>query len=63
MVMVTHHVEEIPAGFTHVLLVREGKVVAQGPLADTLTSANLAATYGLPIELFANDGRWTARRV
>ncbi len=62
MVMVTHHVEEIPAGFTHVLLLREGKVVAQGRLADTLTSANLAKTYGLPLQLFAQDGRWTARR-
>ncbi len=62
MVMVTHHVEEIPAGFTHVLLLREGKAVAQGRLADTLTSANLAETYGLPLQLFAQDGRWTARR-
>jgi iron complex transport system ATP-binding protein len=63
IVMVTHHVEEIPAGFTHVLLLRDGKTVAQGPLVDTLTSANLATTYDLPIQLFAQDGRWTARRV
>ncbi len=61
MVMVTHHVEEIPVGFTHVLLLRDGKVVAQGRLADTLTSANLSATYGMPIQLFAQEGRWTAR--
>jgi iron complex transport system ATP-binding protein len=63
MVMVTHHVEEIPAGFTHVLLLRDGKAVAQGRLADTLTSANLSATYGMPIQLFAQEGRWTARSV
>lgn len=62
MVMVTHHVEEIPAGFTHALLLREGKVVAQGRLADTLTGANLSETYSMHIQLFANDGRWTARR-
>ena len=61
MVMVTHHVEEIPAGFTHVLLLRDGKSVAQGRLADTLTGANLSEAYGLPIQLFANNGRWTAR--
>jgi iron complex transport system ATP-binding protein len=63
MVMVTHHVEEIPAGFTHALLLRDGKVVAQGRLVDTLTSANLSATYGMPIQLFAQEGRWTARSV
>lgn len=63
MVMVTHHAEEIPAGFTHVLLLRDGKAVAQGRLADTLTSANLSATYGMPIQLFAQEGRWTARSV
>lgn len=62
MVMVTHHVEEIPAGFTHALLMKEGRVVAQGQLADTLTSANLSETYGLPIQLFAHEGRWTARQ-
>jgi iron complex transport system ATP-binding protein len=62
IVMVTHHVEEIPVGFTHALLMRDGRVVAQGGLVDTLTSANLSETYGLPIQLFAHDGRWTARQ-
>jgi len=62
MVMVTHHVEEIPSGFTHALLMRDGAVVAQGPLVDTLTSATLSETYGLPIQLHAQDGRWTARQ-
>lgn len=62
MVMVTHHVEEIPMGFTHALLLRDGKVVAQGRLVDTLTSAHLSETYGMPLQLFAQDGRWTARR-
>ncbi len=62
MVMVTHHVEEIPAGFTHALLMRDGRIVAQGRLVDVLTSANLSQTYGMPIQLFAQDGRWTARQ-
>lgn len=62
MVMVTHHVEEIPAGFTHALLLKEGAVVAKGRLVDTLTSQSLSETYGLHIQLHAQDGRWTARQ-
>ncbi|MEH3089241.1 MAG: ABC transporter ATP-binding protein [Microbacterium arborescens] len=61
MVMVTHHVEEIPVGFTHVLLLREGRVVAAGPLADALTAENLTETFGMPITLAAQDGRYAAR--
>ncbi|MFV0320079.1 MAG: ABC transporter ATP-binding protein [Microbacterium sp.] len=61
MVMVTHHVEEIPVGFTHVLLLREGAVVAAGPLADTLTADNLTAAFGLPIVLTQGAGRYAAR--
>ena len=63
MVMVTHHVEEIPVGFTHVLLLREGGVVAQGALEETLTEENLTATFGLPIRLTKEDGRFAARAV
>lgn len=62
IVMVTHHVEEIPAGFTHALLLRDGRIVAQGPLADTLTGSNLSETYGMDIRLAADGGRWTARQ-
>lgn len=61
MVMVTHHVEEIPVGFTHVLLLRDGAAVASGPLAETLTAENLTATFGMPITLTAADGRYAAR--
>lgn len=60
IVVVTHHVEEIPAGFTHVLLVRDGSVVAHGPLANTLTSDNLSLTYGVGIEVSHVDGRYLA---
>ena len=63
MIMVTHHVEEIPIGFTHVLLMREAQAVAAGPLADTLTAANLSATFGVDVELDEHEGRFAARAV
>ncbi len=61
-VLVSHHVEEIPPGFTHVLLLREGRMVAQGPLESTLTSGALSETFGLPLRLEQTGGRFTARR-
>ncbi|WP_150956224.1 ABC transporter ATP-binding protein [Microbacterium testaceum] len=61
MVMVTHHVEEIPVGFTHVLLLRDGEVVASGPLDEALTADNLSKTFGLDITLTHEAGRWAAR--
>jgi len=61
LVLVTHHVEEIPPGFSHALLLREGEVVASGLVGDTITSANLSATFGLDLTVTANDGRFTAR--
>jgi iron complex transport system ATP-binding protein len=61
MVLVTHHVEEIPPGFTHVLLLREGAVVASGPLDSTLTAETLGATFGLPLVLQRHGERWAAR--
>ncbi|GAA5030237.1 ABC transporter ATP-binding protein [Microbacterium fluvii] len=61
MVMVTHHVEEIPVGFTHVLLLRDGAAVAAGPIAQTLTAENLTATFGMQIALTEDEGRFAAR--
>ena len=61
MLMVTHHVEEIPVGFTHVLLIRDGAVVAAGPIAETLTADALGETFGMPITLSSEDGRYSAR--
>lgn len=61
IVMVTHHVEEIPRGFTHVLLMRDGKAVAQGPIADVLTPESLTETFGIPIALASAGGRYAAR--
>jgi len=63
MVMVTHHVEEIPVGFTHVLLLRDGEVVASGPLDEALTAENLSSTFGLNITLTSEGGRYAARAV
>jgi iron complex transport system ATP-binding protein len=61
MVLVTHHVEEIPPAFTDVLLLRDGRVVAQGPLEITLTEENLSETFGLPLALERHGDRWSAR--
>jgi iron complex transport system ATP-binding protein len=60
-VMITHHVEEIPVGFTHVLLLRSGRVVAAGPIAETLNGAALSDTFGLDLVLEGAEGRWTCR--
>jgi len=62
-VLVTHHVEEIPPGFTHALLLRGGRVLAAGPLADTLTVDNASSCFGLALHLEREDGRWWARRI
>jgi iron complex transport system ATP-binding protein len=59
--MITHHVEEIPVGFTHVLLLRRGRVVAAGPINETLSSAAVSATFGLALVLVGARGRWTCR--
>jgi iron complex transport system ATP-binding protein len=60
MVLVTHHVEEIPPYFTDALLLRGGRVVAAGPLELTLTDENLGETFGLPLHVEQRGDRWTA---
>jgi len=61
MVLVTHHLEEIPPGFTHALLLRHGRVVVAGTIEAVLTPAWLTATFGLPLIAERRDDRWTAR--
>src|SRR3954465_103286 len=61
-VLVSHHVEEIPPGFSHALLLREGKAVAAGLLDDVLTEQNLSITFAMPLVLQHAAGRWSARR-
>ncbi len=58
LVMVTHRTEEVPAGFTHALLLRNGRILAQGPLEETLTSESLSDCFGLPLSLEHRNGRW-----
>jgi iron complex transport system ATP-binding protein len=63
IVMVTHHVEEIPPGFTHALLVARGHAVAAGPIEEVITSEHLSRTFGLPLDLERVNGRFAARAV
>ena len=62
-VLVTHHVEELPPGITHVLLLRDGAAVAQGLAGAVLTPDNLSATFGLPLHVERRNGRWYARAI
>ncbi|HET8640747.1 MAG TPA: ATP-binding cassette domain-containing protein, partial [Pseudonocardiaceae bacterium] len=62
LVLVTHHVEEIPPGFTHALLLRAGAVVTQGLLDDVLTAEALSQTFGQALQLERTEGRFFARR-
>ncbi|WP_153143847.1 ABC transporter ATP-binding protein [Nesterenkonia halophila] len=59
-VLVTHHLEEIPPGFTHVLMLRDGRTVASGPIDETLTAETLSETFDMPLELHRRDGRFSA---
>jgi iron complex transport system ATP-binding protein len=61
MVLVTHHVEEIPPGFTHAMLLKQGRVVAAGPMDQALTAETLSETFDLALTLDHSDGRYTAR--
>ncbi|MGA8248132.1 MAG: ABC transporter ATP-binding protein [Nocardioides sp.] len=61
-VLVSHHVEEIPPGFTHAMLLRAGRVVTAGPIAEVVTEEHLAATFDMPLVLSHEAGRWAARR-
>jgi len=61
MIMVTHHVEEIAPGFTHVLMIRQGKVLAAGPVELELSSRNLSLCFGLPLVVEQVGDRWTAQ--
>ena len=62
MVMITHHLEEIPYGFTHAMLLDEGEIIAQGLIDDVLTSENVSKAYHQPIEVTRDEGRFFARR-
>jgi iron complex transport system ATP-binding protein len=61
-ILVSHHVEEIPPGFTHALMMREGRAVAAGPLPEVMTEQVLSETFGMALVLHEEDDRYTARR-
>ena len=62
MVLVTHHVEEVPDGFTHAMLLRRGSVLAAGPIEEVFTARNLSRCFGVQLEIEHRQSRWTARR-
>ena len=61
VVLVTHHVEEVPVGTTHALVLAGGRVRAQGPVDEVLTAPVLSRAFGLPLVVERAAGRWTAR--
>lgn len=61
--LVTHHVEEIPLGVTHCLLMSDGRITAAGPVRATLTGENLSRAFGMPLRVVEHEGRWSARSV
>ncbi len=62
-VLVTHHVEEIPEGITHCLLLADADIVAAGPIGDVLTDEYLSRTFGMALHVSEDHGRWSARSV
>ena len=61
IVMVTHHLEEIPTGFTHALILSDGEVYAAGPIDSTLTSDKISEAFGLEVSVTKENNRFTAR--
>ena len=61
LVLITHHVEEVPPGFTDALLMRDGGVVAAGALEAVMTPQNLSQTFGLELVVSRQQGRFAAR--
>lgn len=61
IVMVTHHVEEIPPGFSHALLLADGAVRAAGRIDEVLTSEHLSSAFALPLTVTSDGGRYIAR--
>ena len=60
IVLVTHHVEEIPAGFGHGLVLTGGRALAEGPIDEVLTGERLSEAFGLPLEVVGQPGRYRA---
>lgn len=61
--IITHHIEEIPAGSTHALLLKSGNIIASGPIAEVVTSGNLTTAYEMPINVAMANNRFTANAI
>ncbi|MFC2620011.1 MAG: ABC transporter ATP-binding protein [Pauljensenia sp.] len=61
IILVTHQIEEIPAGVTHCAIMSAGTIAHQGPIDDVLTGVTLSEVYGMPLLAGRNEGRWWAR--
>jgi iron complex transport system ATP-binding protein len=61
-VMVTHHLEDLPASTSHAMLLRDGGVIAAGPADEVITSDLVSACFDFPLDIERTDGRWRARR-
>jgi iron complex transport system ATP-binding protein len=60
-ILVTHHIEEIPAGTTHALILKDGSIAASGPIAEVITTEHISAIFGLPITVVSEGDRFFAR--
>ncbi len=60
-VLVTHHLEELPPGTTHVMLLRDGRCLGAGPVEEVLTGDQVSKCFDHPIHLTRADGRWSVR--
>jgi len=60
-IIVTHHIEEIPIGTTHALIIKDGKIAVSGPVGDVITTEHMSAVFGIDIEVSAANGRFFAR--
>jgi iron complex transport system ATP-binding protein len=63
LVLVTHHLEEVPEGFSHALLLRQGTVLAAGPVGEVFTDLNLSRCFGVPLRVERRAARWMASAV
>lgn len=61
LILVTHHIEEIPPAFSHAMILKDGRVLAQGPKGDVLTGDTLTAAFSLPVEVDFRYGRYWPR--
>jgi iron complex transport system ATP-binding protein len=61
MIVVTHHIEEIPEGTTHALLLKSATIAVSGPVAEVITTEHISAVFGIPISVTQEAGRFFAR--